>query len=87
MEKIEWSLTKRDSISSGLSINPESNPGHSNEKDARKVHLEHEVASVSLKIEVRLEHATLSFRRALTNQHSLSIFLRHNVMEYYDIVT
>jgi hypothetical protein len=43
-------LTKSDTIGCGLSINPECHPRHDHKKDTRKIDLDEEIASMSLKV-------------------------------------
>jgi len=47
---LRLSLTQRDSICGGLSIQPKTDPGDDDEEDAGAVHLDDEVPHVTLKV-------------------------------------
>lgn len=53
--KFSFRLTQRDSCRGGLVVDPEWNPGQHDNKDARQVGLEHEVADVPAQLEAQRE--------------------------------
>ena len=52
-------LTQADSVGSGLPVDPERHPGQHHDQSARQVHVDHEVARVTLQVEVHLQNRVL----------------------------